>query len=208
MYITPRFIGFQAGFSYTPENGDEGQGVVPKKNPSNYSDFLEFGINYTGDFSGVTVAAGATGTSANGKGTGITGRLGAEGLHGLAGWCAGRLCRLQVRRRLCRCRQLLRPGSHQQRRPACLERRRHLHHWPAHRWRPIWTPKATRPPPAPMPAHYGYQLMASAAPTSSPRASASVRPDVLRRRPEEQRRRDPKVGNDGYVWLVSTQLDF
>jgi hypothetical protein len=68
MYVTPRVAGFQAGFSYTPENGDEGQNVVSTKNTSNYSDFLEFAVNYTGDFSGVTVAAGASGTSANGKG--------------------------------------------------------------------------------------------------------------------------------------------
>jgi outer membrane protein OmpU len=69
MYLTPRFAGFQAGFSYTPENGNEAQSVVGVKNTSNYSDFLEFGLNYAGDFSGVTVAASATGTSGNGKGT-------------------------------------------------------------------------------------------------------------------------------------------
>jgi hypothetical protein len=68
MYLTPRFAGFQAGFSYTPENGDEGQSVIGTKNAVGYSDFLEYGINYTGDFSGVTVAASATGTSGNGKG--------------------------------------------------------------------------------------------------------------------------------------------
>ncbi len=32
MYLTPRFAGFQAGFSYTPENGNEGQSVVGTKN--------------------------------------------------------------------------------------------------------------------------------------------------------------------------------
>jgi hypothetical protein len=91
MYITPRFIGLQAGFSYTPENGDEGQGVVPKKNQSNYSDFLEFGINYTGEFSGVSVVAGATGTSANGKGTGVSGITGvpATALKDFTAWQAG-----------------------------------------------------------------------------------------------------------------------
>ena len=68
MYLTPRFAGFQAGFSYTPENGSEAQDVVTVKNSGRYSDFLEFGINYTGDFSGVTVAASATGTSGNGRG--------------------------------------------------------------------------------------------------------------------------------------------
>jgi hypothetical protein len=72
MYLTPRFSGFQAGFSYTPENGDEGQSVIGTKNAVGYSDFLEYGINYTGDFSGVTVAASATGTSGNGKGTTAT----------------------------------------------------------------------------------------------------------------------------------------
>jgi outer membrane protein OmpU len=69
MYLTPRFAGFQAGFSYTPENGDEGQSVVGTKNSVGYSDFLEYGINYTGNFDGLTVAASATGTSGNGKGT-------------------------------------------------------------------------------------------------------------------------------------------
>jgi outer membrane protein OmpU len=72
MYVTPRVAGFQAGFSYTPENGNEAQGVVPTKNTSLYSDFLEYGINYADTFSGVSVAASATGTSANGKGTTTT----------------------------------------------------------------------------------------------------------------------------------------
>ncbi|UEM21162.1 porin [Skermanella mucosa] len=68
MYLTPRFMGFQGGFSYTPENGDEAQNVVTTKNTSGYSDFLEFGLNYVGEFSGVSVSASATGTSGNGKG--------------------------------------------------------------------------------------------------------------------------------------------
>ena len=72
MYVTPRVAGFQAGFSYTPENGSEAQGVVGTKNASNYSDFLEYGLNYANTFSGVSVAASATGTSANGKGTGAS----------------------------------------------------------------------------------------------------------------------------------------
>src|SRR3954469_14690705 len=72
MYLTPRVAGFQAGFSYTPENGSEAQDVVLVKNQANYSDFLEFGINYTGDFSGVTAAASATGTSGNGRNASVT----------------------------------------------------------------------------------------------------------------------------------------
>jgi outer membrane protein OmpU len=85
MYLTPRFAGFQAGFSYTPENGDEGQSVVGTKNSVGYSDFLEYGINYTGNFDGLTVAASATGTSGNGRGT-----VGAvAGLKDFSAWQVG-----------------------------------------------------------------------------------------------------------------------
>jgi outer membrane protein OmpU len=72
MYLTPRVAGFQGGFSYTPENGSEAQDVITTKNVRPYSDFLEYGINYTGNFDGVTVAASATGTSGNGKGATTT----------------------------------------------------------------------------------------------------------------------------------------
>jgi outer membrane protein OmpU len=82
MYVTPRVGGFQAGFSYTPENGNEAQAVVTTKNTSNYSDFLEYGINYTGNFDGVTVAASATGTSGNGRG-------GATALKDFSAWQVG-----------------------------------------------------------------------------------------------------------------------
>ena len=91
MYLTPRFAGVQAGFSYTPENGDEAQNVVGLKNASGYSDFLEYGINYTGDFSGVTIAASATGTSGNGKGTGTSTVAGvpATALKNFSAWQLG-----------------------------------------------------------------------------------------------------------------------
>ena len=60
MYLTPRIAGFQAGASYAPENGDEAQSVVKSKNSSTYKDFMEFGVNYTGEFSGFGVALGGT----------------------------------------------------------------------------------------------------------------------------------------------------
>jgi hypothetical protein len=66
MYLTPRFAGFQGGASYTPEAGSEGQGVVQLKNTSTYKDVGEFGVNYTGEFSGFGLAAGATLTTADG----------------------------------------------------------------------------------------------------------------------------------------------
>ena len=48
------------------------QSIVGLKNTAGYSDFLEDGINYTGDFSGVTVAAAATVTSGNGRNASVT----------------------------------------------------------------------------------------------------------------------------------------
>jgi hypothetical protein len=66
MYLTPRFAGFQGGASYTPEAGDEAQRVVQLKNTSTYKDFSEFGVNYTGEFSGFGLSAGATLTTADG----------------------------------------------------------------------------------------------------------------------------------------------
>ena len=66
MYLTPRFAGFQGGASYTPEFGDEAQSVVQLKNTSTYKDVGEFGVNYTGEFSGFGVSVGATLTTADG----------------------------------------------------------------------------------------------------------------------------------------------
>ena len=70
MYLTPRFAGFQGGASYTPEFGDEAQSVVQFKNTSTYKDVGEFGLNYTGEFSGFGVSVGATLTTAEGTTTG------------------------------------------------------------------------------------------------------------------------------------------
>jgi len=67
MYITPRFAGFQAGVSYTPESGSEAQEVVAFENTKAYSDFFEFGANYTGEFAGFGVALSATGSIASGR---------------------------------------------------------------------------------------------------------------------------------------------
>ena len=72
MYLTPRFAGFQAGVSYTPESGSEAQNVVAFKNTNGYKDWIEGGVNYTGDFSGFSVALGATVSSATGKNGTVT----------------------------------------------------------------------------------------------------------------------------------------
>jgi outer membrane protein OmpU len=75
MYLTPRFAGFQAGASYTPESDNEAQAVVPLKNISQYRDFAEFGVNYVGDFSGFNVQLGATLTTADGQPTTVIGSV-------------------------------------------------------------------------------------------------------------------------------------
>jgi outer membrane protein OmpU len=84
-YVTPRFAGIQLGFSYAPENASEAQDVVSLKNSASYSDFLEFGINYTGEFSGFTVAASATGTNGNGRNASVT----APALKDFTAWQVG-----------------------------------------------------------------------------------------------------------------------
>jgi outer membrane protein OmpU len=75
MYLTPRIAGFQAGASYTPESDNEAQSVVPLKNASQYRDFAEFGANYTGEFSGLGVQLGATLTTAEGQPTTVAGSV-------------------------------------------------------------------------------------------------------------------------------------
>jgi outer membrane protein OmpU len=67
MYLTPRFAGFQAGISYTPESDSQAQNVVAFENTSTYEDWIEGGVNYTGEFSGFSVALGATVSSASGR---------------------------------------------------------------------------------------------------------------------------------------------
>jgi hypothetical protein len=74
MYLTPRFAGFQAGVSYATQSGNEAQSVVAFDNVGGYKDFWEAGANYTGSFSGFSVALGVTGTGATGQDTTIPGR--------------------------------------------------------------------------------------------------------------------------------------
>jgi outer membrane protein OmpU len=74
MYITPRFAGFQAGGSYATQNNSEAQDVVGFKTAGGYKDFWEAGVNYTGEFAGFSIAAGATATGATGQDTPFAGR--------------------------------------------------------------------------------------------------------------------------------------
>jgi outer membrane protein OmpU len=73
MYVTPRFAGFQAGASYATQGSSEAQDVVGFKNVGGYKDFWEAGINYTGEFAGFSIAAGATTSGATGQNTPVAG---------------------------------------------------------------------------------------------------------------------------------------
>jgi outer membrane protein OmpU len=74
MYITPRFAGFQAGASYATQGGSEAQDVVGFDNVGGYKDFWEAGVNWTGEFAGFSLAAGATTSGATGQDTPFVGR--------------------------------------------------------------------------------------------------------------------------------------
>jgi outer membrane protein OmpU len=65
-YFTPTFAGFRAGVSYTPEQNG-GDSVVLTEPNGGYSDWIEAGARYSGEFSGATVALGATYSRAEGN---------------------------------------------------------------------------------------------------------------------------------------------
>lgn len=63
-YLTPIFVGFQAGVSYTPENNDDTasddrSGVGIDDQAGTYGDSYELGLRYEGQFDQVGVIAGA-----------------------------------------------------------------------------------------------------------------------------------------------------
>lgn len=72
-YFTPRVSGFQAGASFSLDNGDFGSaaGLSSEANADQYENLWSLGANYEGDFEGVGIRVGATGefgeaeTSAN-----------------------------------------------------------------------------------------------------------------------------------------------
>jgi outer membrane protein OmpU len=58
-YFTPTFAGLRAGISYAPED-DGGDSVIRNEaDRGDFSDFIEAGVNYSGEFSGFSVALGA-----------------------------------------------------------------------------------------------------------------------------------------------------
>ena len=64
VYYTPRFSGFQGGVSYAPDSGNRGTaaGFTTDADPQDAENVFDLGINYTGQFDQVGVAASATGS--------------------------------------------------------------------------------------------------------------------------------------------------
>jgi len=89
-YYTPKFSGFQAGVSYTPQLNDRGQSVA-RSDTTGAADVLDFGLGYEGTFSGVKLAAAGTYEAANGNGTAGAAGLGTDDINAwnigaLLGW--------------------------------------------------------------------------------------------------------------------------
>lgn len=79
-YYSPRFSGIQLGLSYTPDLDDRGQTVARADTTGSFSDVIEAGLNYEGDWDGFGFAAAATGLWGDAK---VTGN------EDLEGWNAG-----------------------------------------------------------------------------------------------------------------------
>jgi predicted porin len=60
-YYSPRFSGFQVGFSYTPDLGDTGQNATALSNVSGVEDIISGGINYNNQFGDIGLTAALTG---------------------------------------------------------------------------------------------------------------------------------------------------
>ncbi|MGQ9366315.1 porin [Azospirillum sp. ST 5-10] len=68
-YFTPTFAGFRAGVSYAPEANEGDATILTDGATGGYTDWIEGGAQYKGEFSGVGVALGATIVNAQGEGS-------------------------------------------------------------------------------------------------------------------------------------------
>ncbi|MES2984291.1 MAG: porin [Pseudomonadota bacterium] len=88
-YYTPKFAGFQAGASYTPQLGDRGQ-TVARSNIAGLTDVIDLGLGYEGTFSGVKVAAAGTYETASATGAAAAASAG-YGTEDVNAWNLGAL---------------------------------------------------------------------------------------------------------------------
>lgn len=87
-YYTPKFAGFQAGVSYTPQIDARGQ-QVNRSETAGVSDVIDLGLGYEGTFSGVKLAA--SGTYEIGDGEGLTTGISGLGSDDVESWNIGAL---------------------------------------------------------------------------------------------------------------------
>ena len=66
-YYTPKFMGFQAGVSYTPQLADRGQ-TIGRSDTAGEADVLDFGLGYEHAFGAIKLALSGTYETANGRG--------------------------------------------------------------------------------------------------------------------------------------------
>ena len=81
-YYTPKFSGFQAGVSYTPQLNDRGQ-LMTRSDTAGDASVIDAGLGYEGTFGGIKVAAAGTYETATGKGANATAGVGTAGLSNL-----------------------------------------------------------------------------------------------------------------------------
>ncbi|PIR31991.1 MAG: hypothetical protein COV36_05760 [Alphaproteobacteria bacterium CG11_big_fil_rev_8_21_14_0_20_44_7] len=80
-YYSPRFSGFQVGLSYVPNTGDASPTLFNGQGVTDNEDLFAAGINYTGQFDEVGLAAAITGVTGDDKTVG--------GTADIEGWDAG-----------------------------------------------------------------------------------------------------------------------
>lgn len=88
-YYTPKFSGFQAGVSYTPQIEDRGQDVL--RSEAGFSDVIDLGLGYEGTFSGVKLAASGTYEMATGDNGTTTSGVALTGVDDINAWNVGAL---------------------------------------------------------------------------------------------------------------------
>ncbi len=89
-YYTPKFSGFQAGVSYTPQLADRGQ-TIARSDTNGLADVIDLGLGYEGTMGGVKLAASGTYEMADGQGA-VTGLVGTDDVNA---WNLGALVGFQ-----------------------------------------------------------------------------------------------------------------
>jgi len=79
-YYTPKFSGFQAGVSYTPQLDDRGQ-TMTRSDTSSVNDIIDLGLGYEGTLAGFKLAAAGTYEMGSGDGAGAPSGFGTDDVN-------------------------------------------------------------------------------------------------------------------------------